>query len=143
MASAWLIRRFIDPNATFAFVEDPGESDVPFDMYAGDFSHEGNRCTFEVLADRFGLNTFAVIKVGRLVHDLDMKDAKFGAPEASVVGRIVEGLRALHTDDRALLEHGIGVFDALARSFESDDETDRSPKLTRRTTRKADRRRRK
>jgi hypothetical protein len=142
MASAWLIRRFIDRNATFAFVEDPNESDVPFDMYTGDFSHEGNRCTFEVLADRFGLNAAAVLKVGRLVHDLDMKDTKYGAPEAPVVDRLVEGLRALHADDAILLEQGIGVFDALARSFESDDEKDRTPRLTRRTTRKADRRRR-
>jgi hypothetical protein len=143
MASAWLIRRFIDRNATFAFVENPGESDVPFDMFTGDFSHQGNRCTFEVLTDRFALNTVAIIKVGRLVHDLDIKDAKYGAPEAPVVDRIVEGLRALHTDDRTLLEQGIGVFDALGRSFESDDETARSTRLTRPTTRKAGRRRRK
>lgn len=139
MASAWLIRRFIDRSATFAFVEDPGESDVPFDMCAGDFSHEGNRCTFEVLADRFGLNTFAVIKVGRLVHDLDMKDTKFGAPEAPVVGRIVDGLRALYADDHTLLERGIDVFAALARSLESDNEIDGAPRLTRRTTRRAGR----
>jgi hypothetical protein len=59
--------------------------------------------------------------VGDIVHDLDMKDAKYGSPEAAAVGRIVEGLRALHADDATLLEQGIGVFDALAHSFESDE----------------------
>jgi hypothetical protein len=120
MASAWLIRRFIDPNATFAFTERPGGADVPFDMYTGEFSHHGEQCTFEVLADRFQLKSLAIAKVGRIVHDLDMKDAKYDAPEAAAVGRIVEGLRALHPDDATLLEHGIGMFDALAHAFESD-----------------------
>jgi len=121
MASAWLIRRFIDPQAAFAFAEVPEASDVSFDMYTGEFSHQGNRCTFEVLADRFGLDAAGVSSVGRLVHDLDMKDAKYSSPEAPAIGRIVDGLRALHGDDRTLLEQGIGVFDALARSFDSDD----------------------
>jgi len=120
MASAWLIRRFIDRAPTFAFLEEPGSSDVPFDMYTGDFSHQGNRCTFEVLADRFGLESDAVTRIGRMVHDLDMKDVQYGDPEAPVVGRIVEGLQALHATDRTLLDHGMGVFEALARSFESE-----------------------
>jgi hypothetical protein len=120
MASAWLIRRFIDSNATFAFTDRPGGSDVPFDMYTGEFSHHGELCTFEVLADRFQLQNPAVAKVGQLVHDLDMKDTKYDLPEAAAVGRMVEGLRALHADDATLLEHGIGMFDALAHSFESD-----------------------
>jgi len=54
------------------------------------------------------------------VHDLDMKDAKYGLPEAIAVGRMVDGLRALHADDATLLEHGIGMFDALAQSFDVD-----------------------
>ena len=55
MASAWLIRRFVDPNATFAFVKEPAASDVAFDMYTGEFSHQGPLCTYEVLAQRFAL----------------------------------------------------------------------------------------
>jgi hypothetical protein len=119
MASAWLIRRFIDRNATFAFTDHPEDADVAFDMYTGEFSHQGDSCTFEVLVDRFGLRRHGVSKVGNIVHDLDMKDAKYGPPEAAAVGRIVDGLRALHADDATLLEYGIGVFDALAQSFES------------------------
>lgn len=117
MASAWLIRRYIDSNATFAFVETPGETDVPFDMYVGDFSHEGSSCTFETLAQRFALTDTAVMRIGQIVHDLDMKETRFAPVEAPAVGRMVDGLRELYPDDPTLLEHGISIFEALARSF--------------------------
>ena len=119
MSSAWLIRRFIDPRATFAFVDRPRASDVPFDMYDGEFSHQGDLCTFETLARRFGLKSAAVHQIGRIVHDLDLKDTRYASPEGPAVGRMVEGLRQLHADDAALLEQGIAMFEALARSFES------------------------
>jgi len=121
MASAWLIRRFIDPNARFAFTDRPGGEDVPFDMYTGEFSHQGDQCTFEVLAARFRLTSPAVVSVARIVHDLDMKDGKYGPPEAPAVERLVEGLRASYADDAALLEQGITMFDALAHSFQSEE----------------------
>ena len=120
MATAWLIRRFVDKDATFAFVEAPSGEDVPFDMYTGEFSHHGQLCTFEVLVDRFRIENSAVAKVSHIVHDLDIKDGHYNPPEAVAVGRMVEGLQALHPDDATLLEHGISMFDALARSFESD-----------------------
>ena len=115
MASAWLIRRFVDANATFAFVEQPAQTDVPFDMYTGDFSHQGPLCTYEVLAKRFGLTDPVVARIGQIVHDLDMRDTKYGSPDAPAIGRMVEGLRQLHADDHALLQHGIEMFEALAR----------------------------
>jgi hypothetical protein len=118
MASAWLIRRFIDPQATFAFVDTPVESDVPFDMYTGGFGHRDGLCTFEVLCREFGVSTASVAQIARIAHDLDLKENTYAMPETVVVGRMVEGLRALHADDAALLEHGIAMFDALARSFE-------------------------
>jgi hypothetical protein len=129
MATAWLIRRFVDKDATFAFAEAPSGPDVPFDMYAGEFSHHGALCTFEVMVDRFRLKNPAVAKVGQIVHDLDMKDTKYDPPEAVAVGRMVDGLRALHADDVTLLEHGIGMFDALASSFESDQGASRRTKV--------------
>jgi hypothetical protein len=100
MASAWLIRRFIDPNATFGFVDQPasappaGElrrgkppSDIPFDTYAGEFSHQGPLCTYEVLTQRFGLTASpAVERIGRIVHDLDMHDTRYGCAETPAVG---------------------------------------------------------
>ena len=121
MASAWLIRRFIDSSATFGFVDRPDAADVPFDMYAGDFSHQGQRCTFEVLAQRFGIADPSVARLAQIVHDLDMKENRYGAPEAPAVSRMVEGLRQLHADDAALLEQGMAMFEALARSFASTE----------------------
>jgi hypothetical protein len=118
MASAWLIRRFIDPKATFAFVDRPAAADVPFDMYAGGFAHRKGLCTFEVLCEEFGIGAAPVTRIAQIVHDLDLKEDTHGAPEAAVVGRMIDGLRAIHADDAALLEQGIGLFDALARSFE-------------------------
>ena len=127
MASAWLIRRFIDPKATFGFVDRPSASDVPFDMYVGEFSHQGTLCTFEVLARRFGLEGPAVARLGQVVHDLDMKDTRYGTAEAPAVGRMVDGLRQVHADDSALLEQGIVMFEALARSLESSKATPPKP----------------
>ncbi|HMB80039.1 MAG TPA: chromate resistance protein ChrB domain-containing protein [Vicinamibacterales bacterium] len=119
MASAWLIRRFVDPAAIFAFVDTPAESDVPFDMYAGGFGHRGGLCTFEVLCQEFGIASAAVTRIAQIVHDLDLKEHKYDAPEAPVVGRMIDGMRAVHADDPMLLEQGIGMFEALARSLET------------------------
>jgi hypothetical protein len=119
MASAWLIRRFIDPHATFGFADKPAVADVPFDMYTGQFSHEGTSCTFEVLVQRFGITDASVRRLAQIVHDLDMKDTRYNTPEAPAVERMVDGLRQVHADDGALLEQGIQMFEALARSFES------------------------
>ena len=121
MASAWLIRTFIDRHATFAFVDRPpddGGNDVAFDMYAGGFGHRGGLCTFEVLCAEFAITSPAVTHIARIVHDLDLKETTYAMPEAPVVGRMVDGLRAGHADDGALLEQGMAMFDALARSFE-------------------------
>lgn len=134
MASAWLIRRFIDSRAAFAFVDRPGDIDVPFDMYVGEFSHQGSLCTFETLAQRFDLTDAAVVRIGQIVHDLDMKEARYAHPEAPTVGSLVEGLQRLHADDQVLLQHGIGLFETLASSFGATDE--RLPRTPRRRTKR-------
>jgi hypothetical protein len=121
MASAWLIRRFIDPGATFDFVEQPVDDDVPFDMYTGDFSHDGTSCTFETFVRRFNIVEPAVARIGEIVHDLDMKERRYAPPEAPAIERMVDGLQDLHRDDDTLLQHGIGMFEALARSFSASE----------------------
>jgi hypothetical protein len=134
MASAWLIRRFIDPKATFGFVDGPADSDVPFDMYTGEFSHQGTSCTFETLTQRFNIADAAVARIGQIVHDLDMKETRFAPPEAPAVGRMVDGLREMYADDDTLLQHGMGMFEALARSFTATESATGRPnprKLTR------------
>jgi hypothetical protein len=119
-SSAWLIRRFIDPKAVFLFASSPDSRPdaVPFDMYqAGGFKHEGDRCTCEVLTLRFGIADAAVRKIAEIVHDLDLKDDRFNAPQAATIDMLVEGLRASIADDATLLEKGMVMFEALYQSF--------------------------
>jgi hypothetical protein len=120
MSSAWLIKRFIDPSATFDFVTDarsasPGA--LPFDMYGGGFGHDGDRCTFETLVLQFGIKDQAVARLGESVHDLDLKDSKFKAPEAATLGAAIDGLQMACSDDHRLLEQGMVLFEAMYRSF--------------------------
>ncbi len=119
-ASAWLIRRFIDPRAAFVFATAPERySDaVPFDMYqAGGFKHEGDLCTFEVLQERFGVRDAGVRRIGEIVHDVDLKEDRYKSPHAATVANLVEGLRASFYEDAKLLEQGIVMFEALYQSF--------------------------
>jgi hypothetical protein len=121
MSSAWLIRRFIDPQARFAFAIDKDtvpEGGVPFDMFGVDFSHQGGGCTFETLCNVFAIQNAPVSRIAAIVHDLDLKDTKFGAPECSTVGATIEGLRLAFDDDDVLLAQGMTLFDSLFRSFE-------------------------
>lgn len=118
MSSAWLIRRFIDPKARFDFADEPASrKQIPFDMFGVDFGHHGGRCTFEVLCEHFGIGDAAVRKLGQIVHDIDLKDQRYGHAEAPVVARMVEGLRASYADDAELLAHGIAMFAALYESL--------------------------
>jgi hypothetical protein len=120
MGSAWLIRRFIDPAARFDFCADaqaaPAGS-VSFDMFGGEFTHRGQHCTFETLCAHFAIAEPAVVRLAQVVHDIDLKDGYFGAPDAPTVGAAIEGLQLACADDHALLEQGIGLFEALYRSF--------------------------
>jgi hypothetical protein len=121
MASAWLIRRFIDRQARFAFAVDQNAAPpdaIPFDMFGVEFSHHGEGCTFETLCTMFQLDEPGVARLAAIVHDLDLKDGRFGAPEATTVGAIIEGLQLAHPDDEALLAQGMTLFDSLYRSFE-------------------------
>jgi hypothetical protein len=121
MASAWLIQRFIDPKARFSFVVDRDalpRGGVPFDMFGVEFSHHQDGCTYETLCRVFALRDSALARIGAIVHDLDLKDDRFGAAECATVGAMIEGLQIAIADDHALLAQGITMFDSLYRSFE-------------------------
>ena len=117
MASAWLIRRFIDPDARFKFVPAKGyrpeKSELRFDMFEAEFTHEGERCTFEVLAQRFGLRGRALVVIAEIVHDIDLKDARYGREEAPGIGQLVAGIAAAHADDEERLARGAALFEDL------------------------------
>jgi hypothetical protein len=117
IASAWLIRRFVDPEARFKFVPAKGYQPEPgelrFDMFDAEFSHEGDACTFEVLLGRFGLKEPALVAAGEIIHDIDLKDGKFGREETGGVARLVQGIAASFGSDEDRLDRGAIVFDAL------------------------------
>lgn len=119
MASAWLIRRFIDPGARFRFADRiPQEEDVvPFDMFGVELGHQGDRVTFETLLHEFGLDDPALSRLGRIVHEIDLRSETRSDVEADTVDRLVDGLRASVADDDALLEHAMAMVEALYASF--------------------------
>jgi hypothetical protein len=121
MASAWLIRRFIDPDARFKFVPAKGYAPAPgelrFDMYRGEFTHEGDGCTFETLIARFGLKEPALRAIAEIVHDVDCKDEKFGRVEAGGLARLVQGIVESTKDDTARLARGSAMMNDLYATF--------------------------
>jgi hypothetical protein len=117
ISSAWLIRRFIDPAARFKFVPAKGyrpeSGELRFDMYQGEFTHEGDRCTFETLLARFGLDDPALHSLAEIIHDVDLKDVKFGRAEAAGMAALIEGLVVAYPDDAERLERGAAVFEGM------------------------------
>jgi hypothetical protein len=118
MASAWLIRRFIDGHAAFTFGNLPAKNgQIPFDMPDVEFGHHGHDCTFETFLRRFGIEDAAAVRIGQVVHDLDLKESMYSVPEAATIGRLVDGLRDSAPSDDALIEDGIRMIEALYRAF--------------------------
>ena len=121
MASAWLIRRFIDPAATFVFAKpsDPVPDEVVrFDMYEGDFTHDGDLCTFEVLLRRaVKSRDRGLTAIAEMVHDLDVKDDKHQRPETAGLAAMLEGIIARHPEDLARIAESATVFDSLYQHF--------------------------
>ena len=117
MASAWLVRRFIDGQACFKFVPAKGYVPQPkearFDMYEAEFTHEGDRCTFEVLMDRAGLDDPALGVIAEIVHEIDLKDNKFSRQETLGIDRLIAGIAMAHREDETRLDRALACFDDL------------------------------
>jgi hypothetical protein len=128
MASAWFIRRFVDPKARFRF-GDPSapkkEGEVRFDTVGGDFTHEQDRCTFEALVGRVGLPDKGVRAIAEIVHDLDLKDGKFGRAEAAGVRVMLDGLMARTESDEERIERALTIFDDLHEALGSPSKRSR------------------
>jgi hypothetical protein len=122
IASAWLIRRFIDPAANFKFVPARGykrrSSELRFDMFEAEYTHVGANCTFQTLARKFAVNDRAVTAIGEIVHDIDCKDESFGRPETAGIGSLIRGIADAHEDDSARIERGSALLDDLYASFQ-------------------------
>jgi hypothetical protein len=120
IACSWLIRRFIDPDATFRFVakdDTPEPGELRFDMFEGEFTHEGDRCSFEVLLSRAGLDDPALQAIAEIVHDIDLKDGKFGREEAAGIAHLIAGIGVAHQDDAQRIAAGAPLFDSLYGYF--------------------------
>ncbi|HZR81873.1 MAG TPA: chromate resistance protein ChrB domain-containing protein [Candidatus Binatia bacterium] len=121
IASAWLIRRFIDPDAELKLVASRGYAPAPgelrFDMFDAEFTHDGDLCTFEVLLRDFGLRDPGLSAIAEIVHDVDLKDSKYGRPETAGVERVIAGIAWTCSDDPDRLARGAALFDALHGAF--------------------------
>jgi hypothetical protein len=119
VGSAWLIYKFIDPNAKFVFANTPAEfpEAIPYDMFEVEFSHHGDYCTFETLIQRFGIRDRAVLRLSELIHDADVEDDKFHRVEGFGVEQILKGWAKQGLTDQDILSKGFECFDALYAQF--------------------------
>ncbi|MDE2489775.1 MAG: chromate resistance protein [Elusimicrobia bacterium] len=124
LASAWLVRRFVDPQAKFKFVAPPyaaRRKELRFDMPEAEFTHFGDWCTFETLVRRLSLAAPGVAPLAEIIHDIDLKDRKFSRPEAPGVALAVRGLCRTHRDDAPRLKAGIAFFDGLHAALAAEE----------------------
>lgn len=121
IASAWLIRRFIDPRARFRFVAPEGyrprRGELRFDMFEAEYTHQGDHCTFETLLRRFRIPDAALRPIAQIVHDIDLKDEKYGRRETAGVARRLTRIARGAAGDAERVRRGALVFDALYRAF--------------------------
>jgi hypothetical protein len=115
-ACAWLIRRFIDPEPTFVFVDDP--DDIPpdataFDVRGVELTHHDGDCSFETFLKHYDLTDEALRALARIVHEADVDDDRFDAPEARGLDVVIRGMGLVYTDDEQLLAATAPVFDGL------------------------------
>jgi hypothetical protein len=115
IASAWLIRRFYDAEAKFAFADtaDAARKGIPFDVLGAEFGHHGEDCTFETLIKRFGIKDRRANVIAEIVHEADLHDGKFTRNESTGIDLAIKGLAEATQDDQDLLERGIAIFDGL------------------------------
>lgn len=116
LASAWLIKQFIDKRPRFYFVSEGEtvEGAIRFDMFGAEFTHQGEDCTFETMLNQFGLiESKGLREIAEIVHDIDLKDDKFHRLEAAGLNAIIDGLSKVLRDDRKLLQQTSILFDGL------------------------------
>ncbi len=114
-ACAWLIRRFVDPEAEFIFVADPDQvpdDATPFDMRGVDLGHQGGECSFEAILRRYQLTELALWRIAEIVHEADLEDERFDAPEARGLDILIRGLSMVRGDEE-MLELTAPLYDGL------------------------------
>lgn len=121
IASAWLIRQFIDPGMQLKFVPAKGYAPEPgelrFDMFEAEFTHEGDHCTFEVLLERADLREPALQAIAEIIHDIDIKDGRFGREETAGIRNLIAGICYATASDEERITRGAAVFESLYGYF--------------------------
>ncbi len=117
IACAWLICRFIDPTARFQFVSSkkykPQPNELRFDMFDAEYTHDGDLCSFEVMIRRCGLDHKLFTPLAEIVHDIDLKDEKFGRPETAGIKTLFSAIVTAHPKDEERIEIGSKILDDL------------------------------
>ena len=125
-ASAWLIKRFIDPEAEFVFINWPEEElrpehGIPFDIKGVELGHRNNKCTFEVIVEKYSIKDPYVLKIAEIVHAADIEGEIDKVPEARGIKAVFNGLRFVTKDDYETLDVGMKIWEALYASFKLKD----------------------
>jgi hypothetical protein len=115
LACIWLIRRSVDSHAQIRYSLHPAADEIAFDMSEGQFGHQGNLCTFEVLLRAFGLDEPALRAMAEIVHEIDLRDGKYIRPAIVGVDMILQGWLLAGYSDAELEAHGIALFEGLYR----------------------------
>ncbi len=117
IACGWLIRRFVDQAATFKYVDSEthtrGPGEIRFDMYEGEYTHEGNRCTFEVMVRRLGIQDQGLNALAEVIHDIDLKDNRYERSETDGLSALLTGLAASEPDDEKRMARGAQLMENL------------------------------
>jgi hypothetical protein len=121
IACAWLIKRFVDPHGTLKFVAgndyEPLPSELRYDMRDGEFTHEGDNCSFETILKRAAIANPALRAIGEIIHDIDLKDNKFGRPETAGIAHVIAGICRTQGDDEARVMRGKELLDDIYEQF--------------------------
>src|SRR5471032_1111971 len=121
IACAWLIRRFIDAKAVLKFVPtkhyQPSANEFRYDMQDGEFTHEGDQCSFETLLARMRISDPALKAIAEVIHDIDLKDGKFGHPQTPGIAHVIAGICRTQGDDEARVARGTELFDDIYEQF--------------------------
>jgi hypothetical protein len=115
-ACVWLIRRFLDPQAAFAFFGDPSEAPEEaelFDVVGARLSHRGEDCSFETFLKEYELDDPVLREIAEIVHDADLMDERYGRPESDGLDAIIRGMQMVLPDDETLTGYSDAVFDGL------------------------------
>ena len=122
IACGWLIRRFVEKNAVFKFVDSDGYTPVPdevrFDMFDGEYTHEGDLCTFEVMIQRLGLQDRPLIALAEVIHEIDLKDTKYDRSETDGLKALLSGMTASVSNDNERMTQGAQLMENLYAFFQ-------------------------